>query len=110
MVFSIQLVIQHSNKKIEVVNRVITEGVDKDTEVVIEAVEVEGEVDKTLTTTAILTTIGDGIKKLLAKSLARMITRKDLVIRNLLLKPKRLLNHQMFQMSSLLEISSLILA
>jgi hypothetical protein len=110
MVFSIQLVIQHSNKKIEVANRVITEGEDKDIEVIIEAVEAEGEVDRTLTITAILTTIGDGTKKLLEKSLAKMITRKDLVIRKPLLKLRRLLKQLMFQISSLLKISFLIQA
>lgn len=85
MDFSIQLAIQHSNKKIDLVSTVITEEVDWDTEettgVIVEGVEA----DRTLTTPEIPTTIiiGEGTKKLLEKSLEKMILRRDLAIRNL---------------------------
>ena len=85
MAFSIQLAIQHSNKKIDPVSRVITEEVDRDTEVTT-GVIVEGvEADRTSTTPEIPTIIiiGEGTKKLLEKSLEKMILRRDLAIRNL---------------------------
>ena len=89
MDFSIQLATQHSNKKIELVSRIITEGEDRDTEETIEVTEEGVEVDRTLTTTTTTEipttiTIGEETRKLLEKSLKKMILRRELAIRNLL--------------------------
>ena len=86
MDFLIQLATQLSNRKIELVSRVvITEGERRDTEETSGGIEEEEEADKTLISTEMQTiiTIGEETKKLLEKSLEKMILRRNLAIRNL---------------------------
>lgn len=86
MDFLIQLATQLSNRKIELVSRVvITEGERKDSEETSGGIEEEEEADKTLISTEMQTTItiGEETKKLLEKSLEKMILRRNLAIKNL---------------------------
>jgi hypothetical protein len=86
MDFLIQLATQLSNRKIELVSRVvITEGERRDTEETSGGIEEGEEADKTLIPTEMQTTItiGEETKKLLEKSLEKMILRRNLAIRNL---------------------------